>query len=263
MRFQFPSGLPPKKVNLPSEIQRHGGWAIKSLIELHKKRDSNDSNSLVLKTLKALRIFIDDVQEEDEYMSKCIDEVDAIFNKGALTLVHPQIYRFFELLNVPLNRFINLNRLKAYGPSFVKTAKKYIESGFKANLLAEFQKGCRSIVPNVGPEITTRIFDMIIKKMMNAYTGRVVKEYNRLQRGGVQCTLALRPALQADGLNRTKSTTGKKKLVEERKEENQEEESNLVQDIDPETIRVVEEELQQRDEELDAELSCMCEYEEE
>jgi hypothetical protein len=141
--------------------------------------------------------------------------------------------------------------LQVYGPKFVKQAKKLFKAGYDT---------CKAIVSDAKPEITTQIFYMIVSKMMNAYTGRVVKRYNILQRGGIQYTLALRPALQADGLK----GKNKKKPTEVAHVDtpNEEEELNLVVQIDPETIMAVVQKLQQREEALDAELLAMCAYDE-
>jgi hypothetical protein len=151
-------------------------------------------------------------------------------------------YPFFELLNnVPLSRFFNIKRLQVYGPKCVKQAKKLFKAGYEQKLIQVFHDACKAIVSNAKPEITTQIFYMIVSKMMNAYTGRVVKRYSILQRGGIQCTLALWPALQADGLkgkNKKKPTD-----VAHVDTPNEEEELNLVVQIDPETIMAVEQEL--------------------
>jgi hypothetical protein len=114
----------------------------------------------------------------------------------------------------------------------VKQAKKLFKAGYEQKLIQVFHDDCKTIVSDAKPEIATQIFYMIASKMMNAYTGRVVKRYNILR---IQCTLALRPALQADGLKGKNKNKNKKTPTDVAHVDtpNEEEELNLVMQIDP------------------------------
>jgi hypothetical protein len=177
---------------------------------VEQKRNPKGTDPPILLLLKSIRVFMVEVEDDEEYVKQCIDQVDTFLNKAGLTLVHRHIYPFFEALVNQLNQRLNLENLSRHVSRIVKQTEKWLEYAHKQYLLKLFETGCRKCHHTADSDSIATVFAMILSKMIHAYAGRVIKTYNHLRRT-TSTTLAFRAAMQAYIKHQTGKSNGKEK----------------------------------------------------
>jgi hypothetical protein len=124
-----------------------------------------------------------------------------------------------------------LRRISRPLSRFVTRAAHFLFNVHFTVLLKEFEKSCGAYFPAIVPSIVSKVLEMILSKILHAYSGRVIGNFNFQEKASAS-TLAFRLQLQANTLMSSKTVPD-----DSRKEE------DGIEEVSEETILQVENDL--------------------
>ena len=112
----------------------------------------------------------DEVQAEEEYMTKYYPPVDQMYNKGGLTLVSKSFLKWANNLIIEINRNINLNMIWKKKNDIMKEAVKCITNN--KSLLQLFREAL-PIISTTNEGVIRKCETEVILKVIHARAGTI------------------------------------------------------------------------------------------
>ncbi len=154
------------------DVQQFVGWGIKSTLE--KKRDlANDGCKIsteIVALLEKIRIFKADVEGCLEYISECYNFSEQILNKGGLTLVHREMFKWASTVIKHISQRFHKSAIARDGKNAVKKAWATMRKD--PLLLTLFLGGTKKITTTAPNENTVgTLHEELLLKIFHAQVG--------------------------------------------------------------------------------------------
>jgi hypothetical protein len=176
--------LDTRELDLPSEVQRFVGWAIRSVLlkRTSKSKDGCKESTIIKNILVKTRVFSSDIEDCVDYVSECYNFSEQILNKGGLTLVSKPMFEWAKTLLIRYHQRFNKDVFGRDGKHSMKNAwaimqkdrflKKLFRDGI--NLL-----DITSFSVNEYPEIVQKLHDELLYKIFHSQANQDVIEWKK------------------------------------------------------------------------------------
>ena len=116
--------LDTRELDLPSEVQRFVGWAIRSelLKRTSKSKDGCKESTIIKNILDKTRVFSSDIEDCVNYVSECYNFSEQILNKGGLTLVSKPMFLWAKTILIRYHQRFNKDVFGRDGKYSMKNA---------------------------------------------------------------------------------------------------------------------------------------------
>jgi hypothetical protein len=143
-----------KITDIPSEVQRILGWAIRAELAKRQKRAENGCmlSAQMAKILTKMRVFCLDIEKCIEYVSECYNFSEQVLNKGGITFVAKEIFEWSSTLVDRIGKRFSKSSLEPDGQNAIhnllRIMKKdpYLKSLFKLRMKSLHGKANDEIV---------------------------------------------------------------------------------------------------------------------
>jgi hypothetical protein len=132
-------------MDIPSEVQPFVGWAIRAeLAKQQKRADAGcEPSAQMAELLKKMRVFCSDIEKCTEYVSDCYSFSEQILNKGGLTLVAKQMFKWASTLVDRIGKRFNKSLLERDGKNAIQNSLRVMQKDpYLKNL---FKLGIKSL----------------------------------------------------------------------------------------------------------------------
>jgi hypothetical protein len=171
-------------MDLPSEVQRFVGWAIKSqLLKCTSKSKNGCEESTVMKEiLVKMRVFCSDIEECVDYVSECYNLSEQILNKGGLTLVSKPMFEWATILLTRYHQRFNKDVFGRDGKSSMKNAwaimqkDSYLKKLFRESIDS---LGIESFRADLHLETVQKLYDELLYKIFHSQANQDVIEWKK------------------------------------------------------------------------------------
>lgn len=157
------------------EVNRFVGWAVSDLLKnYYKIEDKGHSVSDCISFLKGMRIFHFEALNDPDYMRRCYYRVDALRNRGGLTLVSRSYFEWGHALMTVISHSATPALVKVKGNQTMEEARENIENKY-SDLEAQFLE-CENEA-TLSEELKRVLFRELVQKCSNAMFGMVLDDY--------------------------------------------------------------------------------------
>jgi len=165
--------------------------------------DENEDKHWLLTDIVAKE---EDIENNEEYMSKYYDQYYSILNRGGMTLVSPRFAGFFHRILVEITRYLNTKKMREEKDQWMKLSRQRIERDLPvwSRELQSLAEGVHMINPE---KACKELLEEIVRKTFNSQGNAVLKRYYAffLARGGKESSRStLRESRKQEGIERRK-----------------------------------------------------------
>jgi hypothetical protein len=166
-----------KITDIPSEVQRIIGWAIRAELAKRQKRAENGCtlSAQMAERLTKMRVFCSDIEKCMGYVSECYNFSEQVLNKGGLTLIEKEMFEWLFTLVVRIGKRFNKSSLERDAQNAIHNSLRIMKKD--PYLKSLFELGMKSLHGNADDKIVAKLHDELMLKVFHAEIANDVKDY--------------------------------------------------------------------------------------
>jgi hypothetical protein len=166
-----------KITDIPSEVQRIVGWAIRAELTKRQKRAENGCtlSAQMAEMLTKMRVFCSDIEKCIEYVSECYNFSEQVLNKGGLTLVAKEIFEWSSALVDRIGKRFNKSSLERDGTNAIHNSLRIMKKD--PYLKSLFKIGMKSLHGDADDDIVAKLHEELLLKVFHAEIANDVKDF--------------------------------------------------------------------------------------